>query len=237
MIKVGCCGFACSRSIYFKKFNLVEIQQTFYQPPSSELAEKWKKEAPSHFEFIIKAWQLITHPSSSPTYRRLKEKLADNVKNMFGYFQLNKYTLEAWERTCFIAKKLGCSIILFQSPASFKPEKKYINNLKKFFKKIKDKNFKFVWEPRGTWERKFLEEIAKDLEIFICFDPFKEIPFDQKLLYLRLHGKKGYNYKYNDSELKELKEIIKSLKYKSCYVMFNNVYMFDDALRFKELIS
>lgn len=33
MIKVGCCGFAEARTKYYRKFDLVEIDQTFYQMP------------------------------------------------------------------------------------------------------------------------------------------------------------------------------------------------------------
>jgi len=42
MIKVGCCGFGVARSKYFQEFSLVEIQQTFYQPPRQKCrAKRW----------------------------------------------------------------------------------------------------------------------------------------------------------------------------------------------------
>jgi len=70
MIKVGCCGFPVARKEYFKNFSLVEVQQTFYKPPRMETAFKWRSAAPPEFEFAVKAWQLITHAPSSPTYRK-----------------------------------------------------------------------------------------------------------------------------------------------------------------------
>jgi uncharacterized protein YecE (DUF72 family) len=66
-IQVGCCGFAAAKAKYHKNFAVVEIQQTFYQPPQEKTAEKWRNEAPPDFEFTLKAWQLITHPPQSPT--------------------------------------------------------------------------------------------------------------------------------------------------------------------------
>ena len=73
--KVGCCGFVVSQQEYFQLFNLIEIQNTFYQLPRLQTAEKWRATAPQGFEFTMKAWQLITHEPSSPTYRRLKSKI------------------------------------------------------------------------------------------------------------------------------------------------------------------
>jgi uncharacterized protein YecE (DUF72 family) len=74
-IKIGCCGFAVSRQKYFQSFKLVEIQHTFYQLAQLKTAEKWCDSATEDFEFTIKAWQLITHEFTSPTYRRLREKI------------------------------------------------------------------------------------------------------------------------------------------------------------------
>jgi len=43
-IKVGCCGFPVNRREYFRHLQLVEIQQTFYQPPRAETARRWRRE-------------------------------------------------------------------------------------------------------------------------------------------------------------------------------------------------
>jgi uncharacterized protein YecE (DUF72 family) len=76
-IKVGCCGFPCSRKRYYENFDVIEIQKTFYNPPRIETAEKWRSDAPKNFEFTLKAWQLITHPKESPTYRKAKLNLSE----------------------------------------------------------------------------------------------------------------------------------------------------------------
>ena len=234
MLKIGCCGFAQGKKNYFKNFSVVEIQQTFYQPPEEKTALKWKKESPLDFEYTLKAWQLITHPASSPTYRKLKIKVK-NEKN-YGFFKPTEEVFFAWEETSKIADILKAKIIVFQCPASFTQEKENIKNMEKFFKKIKRKDYIFCWEVRGNWSDELVKEVCKDLDLVHCVDPFKNKPTFGKINYFRLHGITGYSYRYTEKDLKTLKEMINKIQ-KPTYVMFNNVYMYEDALNFKKLIN
>jgi uncharacterized protein YecE (DUF72 family) len=52
---------------YVRRFPLVEVQHTFYEPPKESLLAQWREKAPTRFEFTIKAWQVVTHESGSPT--------------------------------------------------------------------------------------------------------------------------------------------------------------------------
>jgi uncharacterized protein YecE (DUF72 family) len=70
MTKVGYRGFPCARKEFYKKFKVVEVQKTFYKPPSLETLEKWKNKTNESFEFALKAWQLITPPPRSPSIGR-----------------------------------------------------------------------------------------------------------------------------------------------------------------------
>ncbi|MFX0105755.1 MAG: DUF72 domain-containing protein [Candidatus Hodarchaeota archaeon] len=52
---------------YFSKFfNLVEINSTFYNLPSEDMAINWNKRVPKNFRFIVKIWQKITHNLEDP---------------------------------------------------------------------------------------------------------------------------------------------------------------------------
>lgn len=232
--KVGCCGFAGARGNYYSDFSVVEIQQTFYQPPQEKTAEKWRNEAPSDFEFTLKAWQLITHSPQSPTYRKLKSAIPDEKKKNYGFFKPTDEVFQAWENTEMIASILKAKVIVFQCPGSFTPISENEKNLERFFKKIKRKDFLFAWEPRGDWEERKVIKLCDRLELIYCIDPFKNKPYQQNIGYFRLHGKGGYKYRYTDSELKELKNL--SSKYPRVYCMFNNVYMWEDSLRFRKTI-
>ena len=98
-LRIGCCGFPLSLRRYAEEFSVVEAQQTFYQPPALRPLEKWRGAVPGGFEFTLKAWQLITHEASSPTYRRLREELSQKQRREAGAFRLNATVLYAWRRT------------------------------------------------------------------------------------------------------------------------------------------
>jgi uncharacterized protein YecE (DUF72 family) len=230
-IKVGCCGFSAKREKYYKTFSVVELQQTFYKPPLPSTAEKWRKQAPENFEFTIKAFQIITHPPTSPTYRRLGYK-----PEKAGFFQPCKEVFDAWEKTKEIAEILKSRIIVFQTPNSFKDTPENMENMREFFSSVETKKFIFAWEPRG-WSEDSIKKICKELNLVHVVDPFVSKPLHGKLCYFRLHGyPEMYKHKYTQSELKDLAKYVRGLK-KEVYVMFNNIYMFEDALEFKKLIE
>lgn len=206
MIKIGCCGFPVNKEKHFKNFSVLEIQQTFYQIPQKETVEKWKKESPEDFEYTLKAWQLITHPPASPTYRKLRLKIKDEKLENYGFFKPTDEVFSSWQEKDEITQILKSKIIVFQCPASFKPEKENLGNLKKFFKKIKRRDYIFYWEPRGDRDRELIEDLCRELDLVHCTDPFKSESVYGKINYFRLHGIKGYNYRYSDEELNFLKK-------------------------------
>lgn len=148
-ILVGCCGFSLPRARYFRTFRLLEIQQSFYEPPSLKTAQRWRSFAPEGFIFTLKAWQLITHESTSPTYRRLRTSLEPAERSCYGSFKPTPQVLTAWERTRQIARALDAPLVVFQCPASFKPVPQNLTNMRSFFRAIQRDNLAMAWEPRG----------------------------------------------------------------------------------------
>lgn len=235
IIKVGCCGFPLNKKEYYQKFPIVEIQSTFYQPPAKiETIENWRRAAPKDFEFIIKAWMIITHPISSPTYKRLKQKFG-NPQN-YGFFKPTLEVFEAWEKTQKIAEILRAKIILFQCPASFKATLDNLKNLKKFFKKIRNPDLIYVWEPRGDWKGSLIQSLCRELNLVQGVDPFNQKVMGGKINYFRLHGKPGYNLRYEYTK-QDLKELLKFCNKKENYVLFNNLSMLKNSLDFQSLIK
>ncbi|WP_202318933.1 DUF72 domain-containing protein [Archaeoglobus neptunius] len=225
VIKVGCCGFPTGMSRYFQTFEVVEVQKTFYKPPSERTAEKWRKMAPENFEFTVKAWQVITHPPTSPTFRKAKIKAVD-----CGFFKPIREVFEAWEVTRNIAKILRAKFILFQTPKSFKDSAENMQNMRDFFNCI-ERDFIFGFEPRG-WREESIEKTCRELDLVHVVDPFVVSQLYGEIVYFRLHGF-NYKHKYTDEELEKLAEMVD----KDGYVMFNNIHMFDDAMRFRRLIE
>ncbi|MBS7643765.1 DUF72 domain-containing protein [Candidatus Bathyarchaeota archaeon] len=220
VFKIGCCGFPTSKVKYFKAFNLVELNSTFYTYPKLTLAKKWKEEAPPDFEFTVKAHQDISH----------NYKLADSLD-----------CLKAFNQMKAICSTLDAKILLIQTPGSFKPTKENIAVAQKFFKKIHRNKLAIAWETRGPdWDqpelRKTLATMLKELDVTHVTDPFKTMPaYVGTFAYFRLHGlgTRMYYYQYSDDELRKLIEKVGPLEKegKTVYIFFNNLAMFDDGQR------
>jgi uncharacterized protein YecE (DUF72 family) len=236
---VGCCGWGEAKAKYFSHFQVVELQTPFYEPPTVGLAAKWRALAPDSFQFCIKAWQLITHTSASPTYRRLKSRLSPSEQNLVGSFRPTEQVWLAWERTAEIARSVRAAVVLFQCPASFLPDRENIQNLRAFFSEVKREEFSLAWEPRGTWPADLVSELCRELGLVHCIDPFKTDPIaGQQQIYWRLHGRGGYRYRYSEEELSHLLTLLREHTQAAstpAYVLFNNIWMKDDALRFQFL--
>ena len=104
-VKIGTCGFGrAKRPEYVQQLPVVEIQHTFYNPPQIKTLEKWRADVPEEFEFTLKAWQMITHESSSPTYKRLKRPLTEKETEEAGFFKPSDTVRQALELTLKCAK-------------------------------------------------------------------------------------------------------------------------------------
>ncbi|MEP6719563.1 MAG: DUF72 domain-containing protein [bacterium] len=259
--RIGTSGFGIGRAKYVELFSCVEVQQTFYQPSAIATLERWRAAAPLDFEFVLKAWQLITHDAKSPTYRRLKKKLSEVEKQEAGYFRPTAIVKEAWEVTLACANALKAKTILFQCPASFKPTKESISNLKNFFAgteraDIDGGALNLCWEPRGDWDPKVVQNLCEELHLWHVVDPFVSKSVTPDKLYYRLHGKNGWRYEYDEAELRELAQKIAGWQFEARasatrsssvhdsplpihepYVFFNNVRMIQDASRFQAIIQ
>jgi uncharacterized protein YecE (DUF72 family) len=232
-IKVGCCGFPRGKKKYSEQFKLVEIQQTFYKPPLIATAQKWREEVPEDFEFSIKGWQEITHLPSSPTYRKAGLHVPADKESNYGFFKPSEEVFEAWGKTRDIAQVLEAKVIVFQCPAKFTPITENIENIRYFFTNIDRGDFIFAWEPRGDWGNDSITTLCQDLDLVHCVDPFESKAVHGKLKYFRLHGGRDYRHQYSDAELAGLRELSNG----EAYVLFNNITMYDDAVRFKQLIE
>ncbi|HEY6804927.1 MAG TPA: DUF72 domain-containing protein [Pyrinomonadaceae bacterium] len=233
--KVGTCGFGMAQAEYARTFSCVEIQHTFYQPPQIKTLEGWRNKVSADFEFVIKAWQLITHEAKSPTFRRLKRVLTDREKQEAGYFKSSTIVKEAWETTLASARALKARTILFQCPASFKSTKENISRLEKFFNSIDRKDLELCWEPRGTWDPDLVRSLCHALALRHVVDPFTGETVTPDHFYFRLHGKNGWRYQYEIDELEEL--AARCSQNGAGYVFFNNSTMTADALKFCKLLN
>ena len=244
-IRVGCCGLPGGLKRYSTKLRLTEINSTFYRLPRVETAEKWRECVPKDFIFTVKCHQAISHPITSPTWRRsgLKEEELKKLKDKVGFLKPTKEVLDFWRKTLEICRILESPICLIQLPARFKDNEENMKNANEFFESIERDEIKIAVELRG-WNDENIRNLCEKFDLIDCRDPFASSPTyfgKSKIAYFRLHGKppgeRMYKYKYTDKDLKLLLRKIKSLKVKEVYCLFNNIWMFENAIEFQEMVS
>jgi uncharacterized protein YecE (DUF72 family) len=236
VVKVGLCGFTMSTREYPHSFGVVEVQQTFYQPPAPATMLCWKQSLPPGFEFTLKAWQLVTHAATSSTYRRLRRPLTEDERAGLGGFRASAIVDEGWATSVACARLLGATAILFQCPASFRPTDENVARLRGFFARItRPPGVRLLWEPRGPWPAALLTELCGELDLVHVVDPFVDRAVTSAPTYYRLHGITGSRHVYSDDELARLLAMVPARG--ETYVMFNNIPRVSDARRFLRLLA
>ena len=238
-VRLGLCGFTVGAGAYFAQFGVVEVQQTFYDPPRDATLTRWRRAAPPGFEFTLKAWQLVTHEASSPTYRRLRRPLSGAEREQAGAFRLTPVVLRAWRRTLECARLLRATAILLQCPRSFRPTPENVARLRAFAVSAeRPKGVTLLWEPRGAWPAELVLELCTELDLVHVVDPFVGATVTPERVYFRLHGITGARHVFSEEELLRLRQIVTELPASAPrYVMFNNIPRVGDVRRFRELLG
>ncbi len=233
-IRVGLCGWTTARSRYVREFPLVEVQHTFFEPPSDDLLGAWRREVPPGFEFTMKAWQLITHEAASPTYRRLRQPLPPESRAEVGAFRLTDPVLRAWERTLRCAHVLRASAVLLQCPASFRPVEANVVRMRTFLATVERPGATLLWEPRGAWPETLVAELCAELDVVHVVDPMQRDTVTPDRTYFRLHGTTGPRHVHTGDELRRLRDLV--IGRPTAYVLFNNLPRVGDAQRFLDML-
>ncbi len=249
-IYIGCCGLPRGKERYFKVFKAVELQNTFYELPTVDEAKSFRASIPSDATITMKAWQVITHPSTSPTWKRMKRKPSGNLAN-YGFLKPTQENFNAWKEVLAIARTFAATFIVLQTPPSFGYSEENLRNVVQFFNTIERDGIYIGWEPRGSWKdhREAISKVVTTCNIVHVTDILRVDPVEESIklgvIYIRLHGLGGsevnYRYRYTDEDLRKLAEkirlFIETYNVKTVYVFFNNIYMFDDAKRFRDICT
>jgi uncharacterized protein YecE (DUF72 family) len=233
--RLGLCGFTIGAAAYYRQFSVVEVQQTFYDPPPLATLKRWRAEAPPDFEFTMKAWQVITHLGSSRTYRRLRSPFPEHARAEAGGFRLNDTVFAAWLVTLDCAELLRATAILFQCPPSFRPTPEALADMRAFFRHIdRPAGVRLLWEPRGAWPDETVLGLCRELDLVHAVDPFVRPSLTPELLYWRLHGNRSHYASYTDAELRQIQAWLPD-DGRDAYVLFNNIPRVGDVRRFRAL--
>ncbi|GAC1413262.1 MAG: DUF72 domain-containing protein [Candidatus Doudnabacteria bacterium] len=199
---------------FSKRFNTVEINNSFYRMPPKENFLRWAGEVKDNKEFLfsIKLYRLFTH------YKRLK---------------LGSEELIVLENFLKDVSALGKARgpILIQLPPSMKCD---IERLATFIKQIKKIQSKFSRVNKYALEFRHVSWFNEEIYSLLRKEKIALVAGDSPrwpmrllktadFLYLRLHGsQKLYASEYTERELREWYEAIKDLKAKEVFVYFDN---------------
>ncbi|MDP9298332.1 MAG: DUF72 domain-containing protein [Actinomycetota bacterium] len=168
---------------YASQFPLVEVDSTYYYPPSERNAELWIERTPPDFTFNVKAYSLLTNHPTRPNslYADIRETLPPEVLEKRSVYRdklPDDAVDEVWQRfhdalmPLHSAGKLGA--VLFQFPQWFVISRKNKSYIEECAERLRD--FRMAVEFRHeTWlaERNreetlgFLEQ--RDLP-YVCVD-------------------------------------------------------------------
>lgn len=121
-------------AFYAANFPLVEVDSTYYFPPSEQNSKLWAERTPASFVFDVKAFSLLTqHPTKPEALPKEHRPAAAGTKNVYAK-DLEKAVIDdVWDRfvqalmPLYDAGRLGA--VLFQFPQWFpigKRNKAYI---------------------------------------------------------------------------------------------------------------
>jgi uncharacterized protein YecE (DUF72 family) len=238
-IRPGVCGFCLPQAELFRRFKLLEVQQTFYWPPQLKTVERWRRTAPDDFQFTVKAFQAITHGGTSPTYRRTK--FTEDQRSQCGGFCDTPIVRDAWKTTLELATALEAPVVVFQNPPSFEASEPNMRQMRRFFEWAERGRLQFAWEPRHvTWTGDIIRALCTELELIHVVDPLEQADVFGNPRYLRLHGQSlgrfryDYNRPYSDEDLAEIK---RRCQPGPTYCLFNNKQMAVDTDRFMKILQ
>ena len=223
-------------AFYARYFNTVEINSSFYRPPSKFAARAWAAKVPDTFRFTAKLWQKFTHPKMFEQATGSPWQVADEDFDVFN------------EGIQPLAEAGRLGPLLAQFPTSFRPDQSAIEYLESLVRRMRGAGFRLAVELRHReWTesdqtqaiRAFMEE-QHVAWVMIDEPHFKTsirgVPLTSDTAYFRFHGRNykqwwargetedRYNYLYTPEEQRHLAEDVRELTSRTSetYAVYNN---------------
>jgi uncharacterized protein YecE (DUF72 family) len=238
---------------YAERFPLVEVDSTYYFPPSEDNSRRWVERTPKHFTFNIKAFSALTgHPTKPDAIYKDLEVPRDK-KNLYPDDLDDAARDEIWDRflsalqPLYDAGKLGA--LLFQYPPWFVISRKSKNFIIDCAKRAAPYRICVEFRNKSWMEQDNQRETFDLLEgngiAYVCVDMPQgltdSIPpvvaATSDLAVVRFHGHnkdtwnsgdiyKKFGYLYSEKELKEwAPRVIELAKdAETTHVLMNNCY-------------
>ncbi len=196
---------------YASQFPIVEVDSTYYFPPSERNAVLWIERTPKDFTFNIKAYSLLTnHPTRRESlYADLRDELPKDLeskRNLYREQLPDEAVEQVWQRfhdalmPLHSAGKLGA--VLFQFPQWFVIARKNKEYLLECRDRLKDFRIAVEFRHKSWLEERNREETIGFLQDnglpFVCVDmpqgfdsslPPIAVATSRDLAMVRFHGR------------------------------------------------
>jgi len=216
---------------YSRFFNAVEVNSSFYHPPSQSMVYNWLRRVPEGFIFAVKLWQKFTHP-----------KMYEEATGREAVISQRDVVLFEDSLKPLVEKnRLGA--LLAQFPPSFRNNEFCRQILKAVIKTFGNYPLAVELRDRSWSDDRSTAELLK--EAGVCWVQIDEprfknsiaskLPLTSEIAYFRFHGRNRemwwqgdsetrYKYLYSEGEIEELAEKVKAKgqKAKLTFVFFNN---------------
>ena len=168
---------------YASRFPLVEVDSTYYFPPSEKNSVLWIERTPVDFTFNIKAYSLLTnHPTRTESlYKDLAAELPEEMlakRRIYRDKLPDEVVLEVWQRfrdalmPLHSAGKLGA--VLFQFPQWFVISKKNKAYIEECAERLPDFRVAVEFRHKSWMEERNVEETLGFLSErglpYVCVD-------------------------------------------------------------------
>lgn len=208
---------------YMGQFDTVEVNNTFYNLPDSEILEDWKNRVPDDFTFAAKANRYITH------MKKLNEP-EESLENMLNVFDAFGEKLKP---------------VLFQLPPNWNFDEERF----RYFLDLLPEDLLTAFEFRDeSWINDTTFSILKENNSAFCiydlvnYQSPMEVTAD--FVYVRLHGPSDQKYKgkYNEDQLAWWTERLNKWRDQDLdvYVYFDNdeqAFAAQNALALKDIVE
>ena len=198
---------------YSEIFNFVEVNYTFYEYPTVQTVEQWRRTVPKDFTFSVRCHQDLTH--------KIGLKPLDIAYEIF--YKMKQY-----------AEILQTPYLVLETPSAYAID----NATRGFLSTLNLKGLRLVWEYRANVTQSVID-LMQDFNIINCIDLSKQKPiYNSDVTYSRLFGKGQHNiYQFTNDELVEIQQKAEDTNSKQVILAYHGLRMNSDALRFQQHLT
>lgn len=193
IFNIGISGLPQHWASVYRSLDVVELLECATQTFTHKTLNRWRREAPDDFEFVVAADQRIARgtPTSAP-------------------FAVTDQSMSWWRQTLATCQRLKASKVLLRTGSAFAPTQASIDRLSTFLDAITKHETRpdIIWEAGGIWSTERLHALCLNHKVVPALDPFvvdelewvHELPF----VYFRLIGTGAALNRFNQPHFERL---------------------------------